>query len=178
MKYATLCIAVARIAAASPASAQGAELDADLSGRLSAGIGFATGDALSLDPQLRYYVHDRITVGTRLRLANERTDAAEVDVGISLDVDTIKVIERLRTDAIALTGAGVAFDGTPLVFGGVALRVQPRTRWTFDSSLVFELGGRATWRNETPVAAELMVSALVLWPPIRRMRDCYRCGWH
>jgi len=171
-------LSIAACLAASTASAQRAELDADLRGRVSAGVGLTTGAANSIDPQARYYVHDRITVGTRLRIAHERTDAAEADVGISLDVDTINVIERFRTDAVALTGGGVAFDGTPLAFAGVALRVQPRTGVTFDSSLVFELGGRATWMREESVAAELMLSALVLWPPIRRMRDCYRCGWH
>jgi hypothetical protein len=153
------------------------EIDADLRGRVSAGVSVGTGEAISIDPQLRYYVHDRLTVGTRMRFGAARTSAVEADVGVAVDVDTIRLIERFRTDTIVMTGTGVELDGTSFAFVGVALRVQPRTGDPFESSLVFELGGRATVINNAPLVGELTISALMLWPPVRRLRDCYICGW-
>lgn len=139
--------------------------------RVMLGLGASLGSSAGEEHGLRVFVHDRVTVGLRMRTSWERT-ALDGELGISIWVrEPARSWNHLRYDVVSSLGfAASASGGSP--YTGLALRVHPRSGWRVLDSLAGEAGARASLDG-----IEATVTAIVMWPPPRRVPRCFGVGW-
>lgn len=134
--------------------------------RFMVALGQTIGASAGTEHGLRFFVHDRVTVGVR---ASGR-GALDAELGVSLlRVEEPTRASHERVDVVGTLGIG-AGRWRPLA--GLAVRMHPRTRSLTVNAMTFELGARATVDGVSAV-----IAVGVMWPAVKRRRTCLGGYW-